>query len=100
TFFWQGSPVLPLYRRTFPEQRRPSGRFGSTFILIGESGFCRVHSISASSTSLSLAPSKTGVAIGVAPFLSPFLVPPKAARSVGRASAALPSALPASAKTP
>src|SRR5207249_10475047 len=38
TFSWKGSPVLPLYRRTFPEQRRPSGRFESTLTLIGESG--------------------------------------------------------------
>ena len=70
TFSWKGSPVLPLYKRTLPEQRRPSGRFGSTFILIGESGFCSVHLMSASSTSCSLAPSNTGVAIGVQ--VSPF----------------------------
>src|SRR4029077_16573016 len=37
TFSWKGSPVLPLNRRTFPEQRRPSGRFWATFSLIGES---------------------------------------------------------------
>jgi hypothetical protein len=66
-FCSKASPVRPSKSRTFPEQRRPGGRFSSTTKVIGESGFCFVHSISASSTSASVAPSKTGVAIGVGP---------------------------------
>ncbi len=59
--------MRPSNIRTLPEQRRPTGRLVSTFILIGESAFCFVHSISALSTSSGVAPSKTAVATGVGP---------------------------------
>src|SRR6187399_2711194 len=65
TFCSKGSPVLPSKSRTLPEALRPSGRFSSTLSLIGESGFCFVHSIRASSTCCGVAPSNTGVATGV-----------------------------------
>src|SRR5439155_1401537 len=52
---------------------RPSGRFSSAWEMIGESGFCFTHWVSASSTSFSVAPSKTGLATGEGPFAdSPF----------------------------
>src|SRR5262249_60407413 len=64
TFDSYGSPVFPLKRRTLPDVFRPTGRFGSTRNLIGESGLSVTHLTSASSTSSSVAPSKTGVATG------------------------------------
>src|SRR5207244_2062654 len=36
TFCSKGVPVRPFSSRTFPEQRRPGGRFWSTTNLIGE----------------------------------------------------------------
>src|SRR6266508_2628928 len=67
TFCSKASPVRPSNKRTFPDARRPSGRFVSTLNLTGWSGFCFVHSISASSTSTGVAPSNTGEATGLGP---------------------------------
>src|SRR5205823_956915 len=59
-----GAPDFPLNSRTLPDTLRPAGRFWSTTNLIGESGWSATHLTSASSTSSSVAPSKTGVATG------------------------------------
>ncbi len=56
---------MPLKSRILPDAWLPSGREVSTLILTGESGFCFVHSISAASTSCTVAPSNTGVATGL-----------------------------------
>ena len=64
TFCSYGSPVLPLKSCTLPEHQRPSGRDLSTFSRIAWSVFVSAHFTSARSTSASVAPSKTGVAIG------------------------------------